>query len=89
MSEDDASDIRALRETVVDLRLVIASLATTVDTLNKHYAGMDETYVRKENVEPRLKSLELTRTWVANLIIGAVLLAVMGFILTKQGGPLP
>lgn len=43
--------------------------------------------VHRENVEKRLTSIESTLTWLVRLVIGAMLLAVVGFAMSGGFAP--
>lgn len=88
MAEDHSEDIQALRSAITELRIASATLTAAVEMLSQNYALMSETFARKDVYEPRVASLEKTREWAGYLIVGAVILAVLGLILTGGGGKL-
>jgi hypothetical protein len=72
MSDDEWRATVNAKLNTLDQRLIQVEKKNAVDE------------VHRTNVEKRLSSIEGTLTWLVRLIIGAILLALMGFIM--QGG---
>lgn len=77
-------DVQALRES-------LAKIDSTMVTLQER---MENTYVRKDVLEPALKAVmedvaevREWQTWALRIVVGAVLLALVGAVLA-QGGAL-
>jgi hypothetical protein len=72
MSDDEWRATVNAKLNTLDQRLIQVEKKNAVDE------------VHRTNVEKRLSSIEGTLTWLVRLIIGAILLALVGFIM--QGG---
>lgn len=71
-----------LREIVTRLQVVVETLDRTVTRL------VDKTVTLEAHqaLERRVTGLEGAMTWAVRLVIGAVILALLGLVITQGGG---
>lgn len=86
MSEEPADDlVRELRADVKALTRTVDALAAAVKHLTEAIPAMvlREVYdADQRHTGDRLTSVESTLTWVARTVLGAVILAALGLVLT-------
>ena len=79
----DARDTRemlmVITERVTNVQKEVGELAEAVDRMA---AGVHHI----EDMERRLRALEDTQTWVARVVLGLVVTAVVGLVLVSSGG---
>lgn len=80
--EENVKDVKEVKSNVEQLNVKFASLASKTDSAHKR---IDEVADKvPEHGEERIKRLETNQRWVATIIIGAVILAVVGLVLIQQ-----
>lgn len=73
-----------MNDPVIELRIVVAQLAKSVESLNK----FTDSLATKEavvNIERRVAALESIVTWLGRIVVGAVILALIALVI-KNGG---
>lgn len=83
MSEPTAREFEALTQSLQNLN----------NTIKELRVEMSSTYARKDVIVPRLETIENAVKahgsyfrWIVQLVVGAVLLALLGLVLVQNGG---
>jgi hypothetical protein len=72
-----------LREIVTRLQVVVETLDKTVTRLVDKTVSLEA----HQALERRVSGLEGAMTWAVRLIIGVVIIALLGVVITQGGGP--
>lgn len=79
MSEEEfRRRLNKIEEEILDIKSTNKSMSTKIATIETNDAVAT---VHRENVEKRLDAIENTLQWLVRLIIGAILLAMIAFVL--------
>ena len=85
MSDLNHREIEALNQNIRDLN-------TTIRDLQRDFAA---TYVRKDVIEPQLQEMRQDieshdnwLVWAQRLVLGAIIIALIGLVVTNGGSPL-
>lgn len=90
ISRNEASRLdQAIRDLTAEMKHTRTEFTTSVDAL-RH--SMDQTYVRKDVIEPRLIAMERDTqenaawiTWAQRIVLSLVITAVVGTVLIQGG----
>ena len=76
-------DIRSLEEKVPTKELIV----TTERAWEANLRALEDRFVERTAVlEDKISDLEDWKTWTLRIVMGAVIMALMGLILTSSGG---
>jgi hypothetical protein len=92
VSSEISEDVKVLQGTIAGLQVSIATLTIAVEMNTAATAKAEETYARKDVIEPRIEQVENRQDrhasywdWLIKLVVSAVIIALLGLVLSQGG----
>lgn len=85
MQQEDKTQFHETEVEIARMAKDIEYIKLTMDELKKLIADVKDGYATKDQhtaLELRVKNLESNQTWITRLIIGTVITAILGLIIT-------